>query len=39
MKVLYSVSNEKKKGGKELNKIEVKFTKRKQKMNTLKIKC
>ena len=39
MRVLYSVSNKKKKAGKELNKTEVRFTERKQKMNTLKIKC
>ena len=39
MKVLYLRSNEKKNAGKEMNKIETRFAKRKQKMNGLKIKC
>ena len=39
MKVLYLRSNEKKNSGKELNKIEARFAERKQKKNSLKIKC
>ena len=37
MKVLYLGSNEKKNPGKELNKIEARFSKRKQKINSLKV--
>ena len=37
MKVLYLRSNEKKNPGKNLNKIETRFTEWKQKMNSLKI--
>ena len=39
MKVLYLGSNEKKNPGKEMNKIEARFSKRKQKSNSLKVKC
>ena len=39
MKVLSLESNEQKNTGKELNKTEAKLAERKQKMNSLKIKC
>ena len=38
MKVFYLGSNENKNSGKDLNKIEARFSERKQKMNSLKIK-
>ena len=39
MKVLYLGRNEKKNAGKELKKNEARFAERKQKVNSLKIKC
>ena len=39
MKVFYLGSNETKNSGKDLNKIEARFTEEKQKMNSLKKSC
>ena len=39
MMILYLGTNEKKNSGQELNKIEARLAERKQKMNSLKIKC
>ena len=39
MKVLFLGNNEKKNSGKDLNKVEARFTEGKQRMNCLKIQC